>query len=47
MAIFRNLCVRFGFIVKEISEEGILFSKGGARWFVPSPKVKFSLDQGG
>ena len=37
----------FGFIVKEISEEGILLSKGGASWFVPAPKVKFSLDQGG
>jgi len=37
----------FGFIVKEINEEGVILSKGGVRFSVPSPKVKFSLDQGG
>ena len=37
----------FGFIVKKINEEGIILSKGGVRFSVPAPKVKFSLDQGG
>ena len=37
----------FGFIVKEISEEGIILSRGGVRFSVPAPKVNFSLDQGG
>jgi len=39
--------ILFGFIVKEINEEGIILSKGGVRFSVPAPKVKFSLDQGG
>lgn len=36
-----------GFIVKEISKEGIILTRGGTSWFVPAPKISFSLDQGG
>lgn len=36
-----------GFMVQKISEEGIILSKGGVRFSVPTPKVRFSLDQGG
>jgi len=36
-----------GFMVQKISEEGIILTKGGVRFSVPAPKVRFSLDQGG
>jgi len=36
-----------GFMVQKISEKGIILSKGGVRFSVPAPKVRFSLDQGG
>jgi hypothetical protein len=36
-----------GFRVEEISEEGIILMMGGARFSVPAPKIKYSLDQGG
>ena len=36
-----------GFMVQKIREEGIILSKGGVRFSVPAPKVRFSLDQGG
>ena len=36
-----------GFMVQKINEEGIILVRGGARFSVPAPKVKFSLDQGG
>jgi hypothetical protein len=36
-----------GFMVQKISEEGIILTRGGVRFSVPAPKVKFSLDQGG
>jgi hypothetical protein len=35
------------FVVKKIRKDGIILARGGARWFVPLPEVKFSLDQGG
>ena len=36
-----------GFKVEKISEEGVILMMGGARFSVPAPKVRFSLDQGG
>lgn len=36
-----------GFMLQKISEEGIMLTRGGTSWFVPSPKISFSLDQGG
>ena len=35
-----------GFMVQRISEEGIILTRGGTSWFVPAPKISFSLDQG-
>ena len=35
------------FVVKKIRKDGIVLARGGASWFVPAPKVQFSLDQGG
>ena len=35
-----------GFMVQEISKEGIILIRGGTSWFVPAPKNGFSLDQG-
>ena len=36
-----------GFVLQKISEEGIVLTRGGTSWFIPAPKVPFSLDQGG
>lgn len=36
-----------GFMVQKIGEEGIILTRGGVRFSVPTPKVRFSLDQGG
>jgi hypothetical protein len=36
-----------GFRVQKITEEGIILIRGGARFSVPAPEVKYSLDQGG
>ena len=36
-----------GFMVQKISEEGIILTRGSTSWFVPAPKISFSLDQGG
>jgi hypothetical protein len=36
-----------GFMVQKISDEGIILIRGDARFSVPAPKVRFSLDQGG
>ena len=36
-----------GFMVQKINGEGITLTRGGTSWFVPAPKISFSLDQGG
>jgi hypothetical protein len=36
-----------GFKVEKISEEGVILMREGARFSVPAPKIKYSLDQGG
>ena len=35
-----------GFKVEKISEAGVILMMGGARFSVPAPKIKYSLDQG-
>ncbi len=35
------------FVVIKIRKDGIVLARGGVSWFVPAPKVQFSLDQGG
>jgi len=35
-----------GFTLLKIKNEGVLVSKEGKTWFIPSPKIHFSLDQG-
>lgn len=34
------------FTVQKITENGVLLARGGKTWFIDSPKVYFSLDQG-
>ena len=33
----------WGFTIEQISQEGVLLTKGGSRWFIPAPKPSFSV----
>ena len=35
-----------GFNVQKVTNEGVVLTKRGKTWFIPTPKVYFSLDQG-
>ena len=35
-----------GFSVQKVTNKGVLLTKRGKTWFIPTPKVYFSLDQG-
>lgn len=35
-----------GFTLEKIAHNGVVFKRNGKTWFVPTPKINFSLDQG-
>jgi len=35
------------FTIEKITNKGVIITKGGKKWFIPTPKVHFSLDHGG
>lgn len=35
-----------GFTVRKITARGVILAREGKSWFIPAPKVRFSLDQG-
>ena len=35
-----------GFNVQKVTNKGVVLTKRGKTWFIPTPKVYFSLDQG-
>ena len=50
-AVIKGKCLKKndsvdGFTVKEITWEGVTFSKKDKKWSIPSPNVGFSLDKG-
>jgi len=36
-----------GFAVQKITDKGVVLTKAGKSWFIPTPEVHYSLDQGG
>lgn len=34
-----------GFTVEKISPDGVVLSRGGARWTLPGPEIRYSLDR--